>query len=205
MEPSLEPSPSSGATGIELAVLDAPILARGSLTQFLLHLAAEGAFDPVWSDQIHADWARILPRTHPALPIETMRQRKAELDRAFPAASVPAGRDALDEVLVNCTTAEERKAAHVLATALSARAAVIVSDDGFCLRDVMKKLWHDIAVLSPDAWCLELLERQTAAVLAGVEAHRVSLAVTPGAWRDALRGMGLPRTADALAGSGAAP
>jgi predicted nucleic acid-binding protein len=190
---------------VELAVLDAPVLARGVLTMFLFHLADAGAFDPVWSDQIHADWIRELQRTRPDIPLDRLRHRRVEMDRAFPVANVVASRDAQDEVLAQCTTQAERKSAHVLATALSARAAVIVTGESFCLTEVMSKVWHDTAVLSPDAWCLELLDRHEAAVVVGGRAHRNSLVdndISAGEWLALLRepGLGLPGTADRLAG-----
>jgi hypothetical protein len=189
---------------VELAVLDAPVLVRGVLTMLLLYLAEAGAFDPIWSDQIHADWARELQRLHPVMPAERLRHRRIEMDRAFPVANVIASRDMQDEVLAHCTTAAERKAAHVLATALSARAAVIVTDTSFCLSEVMAKLWHDTAVLSPDDWCLELLDRHETAVLEGSRAHRSSLAQSDGsvdAWLALLREpqVGLTATASRLA------
>ena len=188
---------------VELAVLDAPVLARGVLTLFLLHLADAGAFDPVWSDQIHADWARDLHRVRPDMPMERLRHRRLEMDRAFPVANVIASRDAQDEVLAHCTTPNERKSAHVLATALSARAAVIVTGTSFCLTAVMAKLWHDTAVLSPDAWCLELLDRDPDAVLTGARTHRASLprgGGSPDAWLALLREpyVGLPVTSARL-------
>jgi predicted nucleic acid-binding protein len=188
---------------VELAVLDAPVLARGVLTLFLLHLAEAGAFDPVWSDQIHTEWARDLQRQRPDIPMERLRHRRVELDRAFPVANVIVSRDAQEEVLAHCTTAAERKSAHVLATALSARAAVIVTDASFCLTEVMSKIWHDTAVLSPDAWCLELLDRHALAVLKGGRAHRASLAKGNGSaddWLTLLREpkVGLIGTADRL-------
>jgi len=200
----LEQPIRSANSAIELAVLDAPVLARGVLTMVLLHLADAGAFDPVWSDQIHADWARELQRARPNLPPERLRHRRVEMDRAFPVANVIASRDAQDEVLAHCTTPAERKSAHVLATALSARAAVIVTDASFCLTEVMSKLWHDTAVLSPDAWCLELLDRHEAAVLEGGRAHRASMPRRDDAtdrWLALLREqhVGLTATADRLA------
>ena len=191
-------------SAIELAVLDAPVLARGMLTLFLLHLADAGAFDPVWSEQIHTDWTRELQRIQPNIPMERLRHRRLEMDRGFPIANVIASRDVQDEVLAHCTTPAERKSAHVLATALSARAAVIVTDSTFCLTEVMSKLWHDTEILSPDAWCLELLDRQEAAVLDGSRAHRASLAgggKSAGEWLALLQQshVGLPRTAARLA------
>jgi hypothetical protein len=188
---------------VELAVLDAAVLARGVLTMFLLYLAEAGAFDPVWSDQIHTDWTRELQRLRPEIPMERLRHRRMEMDRAFPVANVMASRDAQDEVLAHCTTPAERRSAHVLATALSARAAVIVTDGSLCLTEVMSKLWHDTAVLSPDAWCLELLDRHKAAVLEGGRAHRASLTGGDGSadgWLALLREphVGLAETAGRL-------
>ena len=197
----------SAAVAIELAVLDAPVLTRGALPVFLLRLAAAGAFDPVWSDPIHGEWTRALHQKRPAIPMEHLRQRRLDLERAFPAANVPPSREAQEEVLAHCTTAAERKSAHVLATALSARAAVIVTDASFCLTAVMAKLWHDTAVLSPDAWCLELLDRREKEVLAGVHAHRTSQGgrngpASAGEWLTPLRNapFDLPAFAARLAG-----
>ena len=202
---NLEQPSSSVRPAVELAVLDAPVLARGILTLFLLHLAEAGAFDPVWSDQIHTDWARQLQRFRPDMPMERLRHRRVEMDRAFPIANVIASRDAQEEVLAHCTTAAERKSAHVLATALSARAAVIVTDTTFCLTGVMSKIWHDTAVLSPDEWCLELLDAHETAVVKGCRAHRASLTrgdPSVDGWLALLREahVGLPRMADRLAG-----
>ncbi|HEX3996252.1 MAG TPA: hypothetical protein VHX39_34210 [Acetobacteraceae bacterium] len=200
-------SPSESApigSSVELAVLDAPVLVRGVLTMVLLHFAEAGAFDPVWSDQIHADWVRELQRLRPDMPAERLRHRRVEMDRAFPVANVIASRDMQDEVLAHCTTPAERRSSHVLATALSARAAVIVTDMSFCLREVMSKLWHDTAVLSPDDWCLELLDRHEAAVLEGSRSHCAGLVPGGGSvdsWLDLLRApqVGLTATAGRLA------
>ena len=199
MEPPIRPT----SPAVELAVLDAPVLARGMLTLFLLNLADAGAFDPVWSDQIHTDWVRELQRLRPDVPIERLRHRRLAMDRAFPVANVIASRDAQEEVLAHCTTVAERKSAHVLAIALSARAAVIVTDTSFCLTEVMSKLWHDTAVLSPDAWCLELLERHEAAVLGGGRTYRANLMKGDNSvdgWLASMREprVGLSRTADRL-------
>jgi hypothetical protein len=200
----VEPPVPAADAAVELAVLDAPVLARGFLTLFLLHLADAGAFDPVWSDQIHGEWVRELQRLRPDIPVERLRHRRVEMDRAFPIANVIASRDAQDEVLAHCTTPAERRSAHVLATALSARAAVIVTDASFCLTEVMSKVWHDTAVLAPDAWCLELLDRHQPAVVAGAKAHRASLAggnLPLDTWLERLRAphVGLPATADRFA------
>jgi predicted nucleic acid-binding protein len=201
----VELPPRHTIAAVELAVLDAPVLARGALTLFLLHLAGAGAFDPVWSDQIHSEWTRELQRFRADIPMERLRHRRVEMDRAFPVANVIASRDAQEEVLAHCTTPAERKNAHVLATALSARAAVIVTDASFGLTEVMSKIWHDTAVLTPDGWCMELLDRHEPSVLEGCRAHRASLTrgnTSIDGWLALLREphVGLPRTADCVAG-----
>jgi hypothetical protein len=199
VELPVQPAAAPTLPAVELAVLDAPVLVRGTLTMILLRLAEAGAFDPVWSEQIHTDWSRELQRLHPDIPLDRLRQRRVEIDRAFPVANVLASRDMQDEVLAHCTTPAERKSAHVLATALSARAAVIVTDSAFCLHQVMSKLWHDTAVLSPDNWCLELLDRHEAAMVLGGRAHRGETSVD--SWLALLRSpqVGLSATADRLA------
>lgn len=189
---------------IELAVLDAPVLGRNGVTGFLLRLADAGAFDPIWSDQIHADWIRDVQRSHPTLPAERLRARRVMLDRAFPAANIAVSREALDEVLAHCTAPSERKTAHVLATAVSARAAVIVSLGLFRPRAVLKKLWHGTALMSPDEWCLDLLAHKPDAVLAGARAHHADRGESASTWlaRLAEPVIGLPRTAARLAAMG---
>ena len=194
--------PDTNNNAIDLAVLDAPVLAREGVTLFLLHLASAGAFDPIWSDHIHAEWSRDAPRQHPTLPVEWSRQRRQALEAAFPAANVAGSRDMLDEIVSHCTTPAERKAAHVLATALSARAAVIISDSSFCLGGVISKLWHDVAVVEADAWCQDLLDRRTDLVLEGARAHRARIApMETEAWLKRLA-VHLPGTAASLAARG---
>ena len=180
------PPDAEGPTAVDLAVLDAPVLGRGAVTVFLLHVAAAGAFDPVWSDQIHTDWTRDALRLHPDIPAERFRQRRHALDQAFPVANILASRDVLDEVLVHCATPAERKSAHVLATAVAARAAVIVTDGAFCLKGVITKLWHDMAVHTADAWCVSLLSRHEAAMLTACRAHRAHQGTDIEAWLAAL-------------------
>jgi|HubBroStandDraft_6_1064221.scaffolds.fasta_scaffold660584_3 hypothetical protein len=43
---------------MDIAVLDASVLFRGGVRDFLLWLAEAGAFSPVWSNMIHEEWMR---------------------------------------------------------------------------------------------------------------------------------------------------
>jgi len=74
---------------LPVGVLDACVLFQGGLTNLLLHLAEAKAFEPIWSHEIHAEWMRNL-RSSKGIPIDKIEYRRGEMERAFPAANVPA-------------------------------------------------------------------------------------------------------------------
>jgi hypothetical protein len=47
------------------------------------------AFEPIWSDDIHAEWIRNL-HSSIDIPIDKIEYRRGEMERAFPLANVPA-------------------------------------------------------------------------------------------------------------------
>jgi len=102
---------------VAIAVLDACILFQGRLTDLLLCLAENGAFDPIWSDEIHAEWSRNLAASNLHIPQDRIDWRKAEMDRAFPTASCAAVPALTRAVRGMCSTPAQRKDAHVVATA----------------------------------------------------------------------------------------
>ncbi len=187
----------------EAAVLDACILFRGVLTDLLLCLAEAGCFDPVWSDEIHAEWARSLAM-RPGMPTEKIAYRRAMMESAFPAANTQPDATRLAEVLGYCTTDDERKDAHVIASALTAGAgAIVTSDLGIGLAGIAR-LRFEVRTLSPDEFCLELLDRNRVQFVAGASAHRASM-TRPSYDRDqylrllASDRVGVPQTAARLA------
>lgn len=191
-----------------VAVPGACVLFRGTLTDFLLNLAEQGASGPAWSNAIHAEWARNL-HAKLGIPEADLAYRRREMERAFPGANCPAGDDLVAEVARACAGRAEAKDAHVVATAAAAGASHIVTDNtrDFPAAPVAR---YGIAVLTPDDFCATLLARDAGRVVAGARAHRLSLrrpAYAPGDYLALLAGpkAGLRRTAAALAAHGTGP
>ncbi len=109
-----------------VAVLDACVLFQGRLTDLLLHLAEAKAFEPIWSDDIHAEWMRNL-HSDMGIPLDKIEYRHGEMEKAFPAANVPASPALVATIEPMSRTAAQRKDAHVVATAVIAKATVIVT------------------------------------------------------------------------------
>lgn len=181
------------------AVLDACVLYKGALTDLLLWTASRGAFGPVWSDEIHDEWSRNLADR---LPEDRIAYRLFEMKRAFPAANVPARPALLPAIQGMCRTAAQRKDAHVVATAVHAKADVIVTMN---IKDFGPEVLrhYGLAKQRPDAFLLGLLDTRRAEVLAGARAHRANLKRTAPTVEEYLAGLagpraGAPRFAKAL-------
>ncbi|WP_165982547.1 PIN domain-containing protein [Dankookia rubra] len=192
-----DPVPPGGQEA-GIAVLDACILFRGRLTDFLLRLAEAGLFDPAWSAAIEAEWAGALQRRR-GIPAAAVAARRAALAAAFPGAACEPGVDLPDAIRARCRSGAQRKDAHVVATALAAGARWIVTDN---TADFPRRLLAPLGLqaLRPDAFCAALIARDPGRVLAAAAAHRAGLPPGPGAAaRLAERRMSLPDTARWLA------
>jgi predicted nucleic acid-binding protein len=190
-----------------VAILDACVLFQGRLTNLLLHLAEAKAFEPIWSDDIHAEWMRNL-HSSMGIPIDKIEYRRGEMERAFPAASVPAPVTLVATIRGVSKTAAQRKDAHVVATAVIAKAAVIVTHN---IRDFSPAVLdrYGLAKVRPNAFCVGLLASHETQVLAGIRMHRANLRrtpISPAQYIDHLAEdrLGMPRLALALASLGRA-
>jgi predicted nucleic acid-binding protein len=156
---------------MRVAVLDACVLYQGMLTDLLLRICQEGVFEPIWSDDIHAEWMHNLEKRIPADKVEYRRTR---MDDAFKAASVPGQRAIIATIRATAMNGGQRKDAHVVATAVAAKADTIVTHN---IPDfhVPTLQGYGLRKMRPDAFFLELLGTHQARVLAGVKAHRASL------------------------------
>lgn len=165
------------------------MLYRGMLTDLLLWVAAEGAFEPVWSDAIHDEWGRNLAGR---LGAEKVAYRQGEMRRAFPAALVSPDPALVLQVEGLCRTKAQRKDAHVVATAIAAEAGTVAT---FNTRDfapaVLRR--YGLTASTPDAFLLDLLAADQEHVLAGVRTHRASLKRTRPAVGDYLDGLAGPK------------
>lgn len=156
-----------------IAVYDANVLYPASLRDFLIRLARSGLVGARWSDRIHDEWIRNLLVNRPDLTTEQLERTRRLMDAAVPGAVVEgyerhvAGLDLPDP--------DDR---HVLAAAIEAGATVIVT---FNTKDFPPRFVapHGIVVRHPDAFVLELLERDPEALYAVVRAHRSALRKPP--------------------------
>ena len=186
---------------MEPAVLDACVLFQGKLTNLLLWLAANGVFDPAWSEAIRDEWVRNLEASG-RLPPAKIAYRAAEMEKAFPSATVTASRAIHDEILALCRTEAQRKDAHVIATAVVAEAKIIVTAN---IRDFAADILarYALQVMTPDDFCCALYSKDVDAFLKGARDHRQSMlrpSYTPEAYIGLLDdpSFGLRRTADLL-------
>lgn len=171
-------------------LLDACVLYPPVLRGILLGLAAQGAFTPLWSPRILAEWAHAAARHGPdsaARAAQAITAARA----AFPAAEV------LPDPETEATlTLPDPADAHVLAAALAGGAGLLLTRN---LRDFPPRALapHGLRAESPDDLLLRLW-LEDAPVAAAV---RQALGRPP--TRAVLKRAGLPRLARALAAQGA--
>jgi predicted nucleic acid-binding protein len=160
-----------------VVVLDACVLFQGKLTNLLLNLAEAKAFEPIWSEDIHTEWMGNLA-ANMAIPGNRIAYRRAEMEKAFPVANVPATLMVISAVQAKCKTAAQRKDAHVVATALKAHAGLIVTHN---IKDFAPQVLghYGLSKIRPDPFCVDLLANRQSQVIAGVRVHRSSLKKTP--------------------------
>ena len=70
------------------AVLDANILYGACMRDFLLRLADQGLFTPLWSAEIHNEWIEHLLANRPDLNRTKLEQIRITMDTHFPSATV---------------------------------------------------------------------------------------------------------------------
>jgi predicted nucleic acid-binding protein len=138
------------------ALLDTNVLFSATLNDTLLRLAEEGAFRPLWSDEILTELSRVLVR-EAELPTSAAERRVAHMRAAFPMAEVTDYQALIDVMACH------PKDRHVLAAAIRGGAQVLVTFDldDFPEESVQP---HDITVVSPDAFLLDQLDLYPAKV-----------------------------------------
>lgn len=108
-----------------VAVLDADVLIRMPDCDLLLEVAETGLYAIRWSPQILAEVRKNLPKANPRITPERVDRRMATMESQFPEALVSNG----DAMLASVPGRVHPKDRHVVATALVARANVIVTWD----------------------------------------------------------------------------
>jgi predicted nucleic acid-binding protein len=179
---------------MEIAVLDASVLFRGGVRDFLLWVAEAGAFSPVWSDRIHDEWMRNR-RVKFGDPDARLHFARSEMERVFPGANFAPDRKTLDTLVL-----PDPDDAHVVASAVAAVATAILTynERHFPSRAIGPL---GLRTETPDSFCARLIVDAQALVVEGARLHRASLKNPPydsEAYVDHLEGQGLERTADLL-------
>ena len=147
--------------GALTALLDANVLYPAGLRDFLLRLADQYLYVPLWSADIHAEWMRSVLADRPDLAADVLERTRAVMDRHFPDAVVTgysartAGVDLPDAGDL-----------HVLAAAIEGGADLIVTRN---LRDFPTDSLapYGLTAQHPDAFIVDLLEADLEAVARG--------------------------------------
>ena len=74
--------------GVLTALLDANVLYPAGLRDFLLRLANQYLYSPLWSADIHAEWIGSILADRPDLTADVLERTRAVMDRHFPDAVV---------------------------------------------------------------------------------------------------------------------
>ncbi len=131
------------------ALLDADVLFRIRLTDFLLSAAEVHLFRPLWSAVILDEASRNIKAKFESVDPQSIDSRFSDMCGAFPAAEVTGF-----EGLISAMTNDE-KDRHVLAAAVVGRADVIVTFNLTDYPDAARKPLH-IAAQAPDEFALHL-------------------------------------------------
>jgi hypothetical protein len=182
----------TGAAPKIVALLDACVLYPPSLRDLLMWLATVGAYEPRWTEQIHAEWTRHVLADHPDVT-------PAQLDRTrrLMSQAIPNGLISGYEGRIPTLSLPDANDRHVLAAAIKAGAAVIVT---FNLSDFPAHtlLEFGIRPAHPDLFFLALFDNDPALFLEAAQQHRASLHSPPKSATDyiqTLRATGLRRLA----------
>ena len=159
--------------GVLTALPDANVLYPAGLRDFLLRLADQYLYVPLWSADIHAEWIGSVLSDRPDLAPDMLERTRTVMDRHFPDAVVTgyllraAGLDLPDAGDI-----------HVLAAAIEGGADLIVTGN---LRDFPSDCLapHGLTAQDPDAFIADLFDTNLEAVLAAVRGHRAALKNPP--------------------------
>ena len=155
------------------AFLDANVLYPATLRSVLMEMALAGAFQPLWTERVHDEWTRSLARDRPDLSADRIARTRALMLAHVDDAMV------MDyEHLIDTITLPDPDDRHVLAAAIHARAAMIVTAN---VKDfpATALVAHDIMAIPPDDFLCGLLADDPQPVLEALAADRASLRNPP--------------------------
>lgn len=184
------------ATDQPVAVLDACVLYPAPLRDLLLNAADFRLFTPKWTAEIQAEWTRNLLLNRPELTAAQLQRTVAAMQVAFPEAEVHNY-----EPLIDSLQLPDPDDRHVLAAAIQAPAAVIVTAN---LKDFPPAILraHGVEAQHPDRFMTTLLQAQPEQMRQAFQQQVSFLRNPPKTVQEVLetlRRVGLPTTAGELA------
>lgn len=152
-----------------LAVLDACALYPPSLRDLLMRVAIAGAYEPRWTEEIHAEWIRNVLADNPNVTPAQLDRTRRLMNQTIPNCLVSGY-----EVHIPALSLPDTGDRHVLAAAIQAKAPLIVT---FNLSDFPEAVLqtHGIRAIHPDVFLDGLFDAQPDLFLRAVRTHRASL------------------------------
>src|SRR5437016_1991683 len=132
-------------------------------------LAVVGAYEPRWTEEIHAEWMRNVLKDRPDVTAEQLARTRRLMDLVHSKCLV------IDyETRIHDLQLPDENDRHVLAAAIEAGATLIVT---FNLSDFPRVTLqpYGIRALSPDAFLETLFNNNLPRFLRGIKRHRASL------------------------------
>lgn len=179
------------------AFFDANVLYPAELRNLLMRLATTGLFRANWSAEVHEEWMSSLLANRPDLSRTQLERTRALMDMHVPYALVKDYED-----LIEALQLPDPKDRHVLAAAIRAKSAVIVTMN---LKDFPPGniAQYGIEALHPDEFIGHLLDVSAETVIEAARLHRACLKnppQSPAEYLEALRRQELFHTVIALQG-----
>jgi len=156
-----------------IALLDACTLYPPALRDLLMWLATARAYQPRWTEAIHAEWIRSVLANRNDVSPEQLERTRQLMDKVDPECLVTGY-----ERHISSLTLPDADDRHVLAAAIEAQAPVIVT---FNLSDFPSSVLasYGIIALHPDAFLCQRMDGEAESVVVGVRRHRASLRRPP--------------------------
>lgn len=156
-----------------IVVLDACVLYPPALRDLLMWLAVVKAYEPRWTEEIHAEWMRNVLADRPDIIPEQLERTRQLMDAIDPKSLVGGY-----EAHIPALSLPDENDCHVLAAAIRAGAAVIAT---YNVKDFPREALalHGVRALHPDAFLVALMRRDPPRFVRGIRSHRASLRNPP--------------------------